>query len=144
MPSVQGCFRKSKKRLENMSRSELLKGVQIMNEMTYRQAGDYQIPNLQLENEGEKPLGKYGRMRRAFLEQNNPMLLNDMILTESLFPHLWEIEETAKARVEFLMEQYLKDSPAPDKETQQMAWVQHMNSLKAQAEEVVMTELINS
>ena len=115
-----------------------------MSEMTYRQAGDYQIPNLQLENEGEKPLDKYGRMRRAFLEQNNPMLLNDMILTESLFPHLWEIEETAKARVEFLMEQYLKDSPAPDKETQQMAWVQHMNSLKAQAEEVVMTELINS
>ena len=115
-----------------------------MSEMTYRQAGDYQIPNLQLENEGEKPLGTYGRMRRAFLEQNNPMLLNDMILTESLFPHLWEIEETAKARVEFLMEQYLKDSPAPDKETQQMAWVQHMNSLKAQAEEVVMTELINS
>ena len=46
--------------------------------------------------------------------------------------------------LEFLMEQYLKDSPAPDKETQQMAWVQHMNSLKAQAEEVVMTELINS
>ena len=115
-----------------------------MSEMTYRQVGDYQIPNLQLENEGEKPLGKYGRMRQAFLEQNNPMLLNDMILTESLFPHLWEIEETAKARVEFLMEQYLKDSPAPDKETQQMAWVQHMNSLKAQAEEVVMTELINS
>ena len=115
-----------------------------MSEMTYRQAGDYQIPNLQLENEGEKSLGKYGRMRRVFLEQNNPMLLNDMILTESLFPHLWEIEETAKARVEFLMEQYLKDSPAPDKETQQMAWVQHMNSLKAQAEEVVMTELINS
>ena len=74
-----------------------------MSEMTYRQAGDYQIPNLQLENEGEKPLGKYGRMRRAFLEQNNPMLLNDMIQTESLFPHLWEIEETAKARVEFLM-----------------------------------------
>lgn len=49
-----------------MSRLKLPKGVQIMSEMTYRQAGDYQIPNLQLENEGEKPLGKYGRMRRAF------------------------------------------------------------------------------
>ena len=116
----------------------------MMNEMNYRQVGDYQIPNMVLENQRDRVLGKYGRMRRAFLEQNNPMLLNDMILTESLFPHLWEIEETAKARVEFLMEQYLKDSPAPDKETQQMAWVQHMNSLKAQAEEVVMTELINS
>ena len=116
----------------------------MMNEMNYRQVGDYQIPNMVLENQSDRVLGKYGRMRRAYLEQNNPMLLNDMILTESLFPHLWEIEETAKARVEFLMEQYLKDSPAPDKETQQMAWVQHMNSLKAQAEEVVMMELINS
>ena len=112
--------------------------------LTYTQCGDYYIPDIKLVNVETQILGKYGRMRRAFLEQNRPMLFNDMILTESLFPHLWEIEETAKARVEFLMEQYLKDSPVPDKETQQMAWVQHMNSLKAQAEEVVMTELINS
>ena len=115
-----------------------------MSEMTYRQAGDYRIPNIRLENKETRPLGKYGRMRRAFLEQNNPMLLNDMILTESLFPHLWEIEDTAKSRVEQLMAQYLEKNPAPDKATNQMAWVQHMNSLKAQAEEVVMTELINS
>ena len=117
-----------------------------MSEMTYRQTGDYQIPNMQLQTEtGEvKPLGKYGRMRRSFLEQNNPMLLNDMILTETLFPHLWKIEETAKARIELLMKQYLEKNPAPDKATNQMGWVQHMNSLKAQAEEVVMTELINS
>ena len=116
----------------------------MMNEMTFRQTGDYLIPNMELENQSDRVLGKYGRMRRAFLEQNNPMLLNDMILTESLFPHLWEIEDTAKARVEQLMAQYLEQNPAPDKETNQMAWVQHMNSLKVQAEEVVMTELINS
>ena len=115
-----------------------------MNEMTYRQVGDYLIPNIQLENSEAKPLGKYGRMRRAFLEQNNPMLLDDLILTEQLFPHLWEIDETAHRRVEQLMSQYLEQNPAPDKATQQMAWVQHMNNLKAQAEEVVMTELINS
>ena len=116
----------------------------MMNEMTFRQTGDYLIPNMELENQSDRVLGKYGRMRRAFLEQNNPMLLNDMILTESLFPHLWEIEDTANARVEQLMAQYLEKNPAPDKATNQMAWVQHMNSLKAQAEEVVMTELINS
>ena len=39
---------------------------------------------------------------------------------------------------------FLKQNPAPDKEQNQMAWVQHMNSLKAQAEELVMTELIYS
>ena len=116
----------------------------MMNEMNYRQVGDYQIPNMVLENQSDRVLGKYGRMRRAFLEQNNPMLLNDMILTESLFPHLWEIEDTANTRMDQLMKQYLEQNPAPDKETNQMAWVQHMNSLTAQAQELVMTELINS
>ena len=116
----------------------------MMSEMTYRQVGDYRIPDMELENQSDRTLGKYGRMRRAFLEQNNPMLLNDLILTEKLFPHLWEIEDAANARMELLMKQYLEQNPAPEKETDQMGWVRHMNSLRAQAEEVVMTELINS
>ena len=116
----------------------------MMNEMTFRQTGDYLIPNMELENQSDRVLGKYGRMRRAFLEQNNPMLLNDMVLTERLFPHLWEIEDAANARVELLMKQYLEQNPAPNKETDQLGWARHMSSLKAQAEEVVMTELINS
>ena len=116
----------------------------MMIEMMYRQVGDYRIPDMELENQSDRSLGKYGRMRRAFLEQNNPMLLNDLILTEKLFPHLWEIEDAANARMELLMKQYLEQNPAPDKETDQMGWVRHMNSLRAQAEEVVMTELINS
>ena len=115
-----------------------------MSEMTYRQAGDYQIPDIELKNSEEKPLGKYGRMRRAYLEENNPMLLNDLILSEELFPHLQEIDETAHRRVEQLMNELLEKNPAPDKATQQMAWGQHMNSLKAQAEEIVTAELINS
>ena len=116
----------------------------MMSEMTYRQVGDYRIPDMELKNQSDRTLGKYGRMRRAFLKQNNPMLLNDLILTEKLFPHLWEIEDAANARMELLMKQYLKQNPAPDKETDQMGWVRHMNSLRAQAEEVVMKELINS
>ena len=115
-----------------------------MNEMTYTQVGDYQIPDIELKNTETKPLGKYGRMRRAFLQENNPMLLNDLILSEQLFPHLQEIDETAHRRVEQLMTELLEKNPAPDKVTQQMAWVQHMNSLKAQAEEIVTAELINS
>ena len=115
-----------------------------MNEMTYTQVGDYRIPDIELKNTETKPLGKYGRMRRAFLQENNPMLLNDLILSEQLFPHLQEIDETAHRRVEQLMTELLEKNPAPDKATQQMAWVKHMNSLKAQAEEVILTELINS
>ena len=109
-----------------------------MNEMTYTQVGDYRIPDIELKNTETKPLGKYGRMRRAFLQENNP------ILSEQLFLHLQEIDETAHRRVEQLMTELLEKNPAPDKATQQMAWVQHMNSLKAQAEEIVTAKLINS
>ena len=81
-------------------------------------------------------------MRRAFLEQNKPMLFNDMILTESLFPHLREVQQTCEKRKELLMTDLLGKNPAPFKATQQLAWVAHMNSLKAQAEESVLRELV--
>lgn len=85
--------------------------------LTYTRCGDYLIPDIRLSHTRDKTLGKYGRMRRAFLAENNPILLDGMILTETLFPHL-------------------------QKETQQLAWVQHMNMLKTQAEEMVVAELI--
>ena len=114
------------------------------NNLTYTRNGDYLIPDIQLSVQEQKPLGKYGRMRRAFLQENNTLLYNHLILTEKLYPHLWEIQETATARMEQMMADLLKANPAPDKKLNQMAWVQHMNMLKAQAEEVILTELINS
>ena len=112
--------------------------------LTYTRCGDYLIPDIQLSNTSDKLLGKYGRMRRAFLAENNPILLDDMILTETLFPHLWEIDETAHRRVKQIMTELLERNPAQDKSIQQLAWVQHMNMLKAQAEEIIVAELIYS
>ena len=109
--------------------------------MTYSTVGDYQFPNLTL-NQPRKPLGKYGRLRRTYLMQNRPVLYNTMLLSGSLYPTLSELEQTAVAMKEQMMTELLAKNPAPDKEQNQMAWVQHMNSLKAQAEELVMTELI--
>ena len=71
-----------------------------------------------------------------------PMFFNDMILSETLFPHLWEVQQTCEKRMELLMEELLAKNPTPDKATQQLAWVSHMNSLKAQAEELVLRELV--
>ena len=71
------------------------------------------------------------------------MTNNDNIISPlQLFPHLWEIDETAHRRVEQIMTELLEKNPAPDKSTQQLAWVQHMSSLKTQAEEIVNAELI--
>ena len=116
----------------------------MMKELTYTKQGEYYLPNLTLEETGEQPLGKYGMMRRSFLQENKPILYNDLILKGKLFDHLREIEETAKLRREQMMKELLEKNPAPDKKTHQMEWVQHMNALKAQAEEVILNELINS
>ena len=111
--------------------------------VTYSTIGDYQLPNLTLPQQ-EKALGKYGRLRRTYLMKHRPVLYNTMLLNGSLYPHLMEVEQTAESRMRQSMEQLLKQNPAPDKAQNQLMWVQHMNSLKAQAEELVMTELIYS
>lgn len=109
--------------------------------LTYSKCGDYYVPDIKLEHTETQILGKYGRMRRAFLEQNNPMLFNDMILTETLFTHLCEIQQACEKRMDFLMAELLAKNPAPDKATQQLAWVSHMNMLKAVVEERCRQEL---
>lgn len=112
------------------------------NNLTYTHCGDYYIPNLILSETKNKPLGKYDRMRKKYLQEHRPVLWNSIILSEKLYPHLREIDETANRRLEQLMSALFTSAPAPDRESQQMAWVQHMNALKAQAEEIIFAELI--
>ena len=116
----------------------------MKNTLTYTRSGDYLIPNLKLDEQPQKALGKYGRMRRAYLKENRPLIYNHLLLNGMLYRHLLEIEETAAQRMELLMRQLLEKDPAPDKRQDALAWVQHMNALRAQAEEVILTELINS
>ena len=105
--------------------------------------GSYFLPNLTL-NQPRKQLNRYGRMRRNYLMEQRPVVYSTMLLNGTLYPHLWEVEQTAENRMQQLMKELLERNLAPDKEKNQMAWVQHMNSLKAQAEEMILTELIYS
>ena len=105
--------------------------------------GSYFLPNLTL-NQPRKQLNRYGRMRRNYLMEQRPVVYSTMLLNGTLYPHLWEVEQTAENRMQQLMKELLERNPAPDKEKKQMAWVQHVNSLKAQAEEMILTELIYS
>ena len=116
------------------------------NTLTYIQNGDYLIPNLQLTEQPETPLGKYGRMRKAYLKDHRPLIYNQLLLTEKLYPHLIEIDETAQSRLEQMMPQLAKDAGATEqlKASDPMRWVGLMNTCKAQAEEILMAELIHS
>ena len=114
------------------------------NNLTYTRSGDYWIPDLELSQQENKPLGKYGRMRKQYLQEHRPVLWNSLILSEQLYPHLKEIEETANRRLEQMMPQLAKAAGVTEelKASDPMKWVGLMNSLKAQAEEVILTELI--
>ena len=116
------------------------------NNLTYTMNGDYQIPDLKLTEQPEKPLGKYGRMRKAYLKEHRPLIYNQLLLPEKLYPHLIEIDETAQSRLEQMMPQLAKDAGATEelKARDPMRWVGLMNTCKAQAEEILMAELINS
>ena len=67
------------------------------NNLTYTRNGDYLIPDLKLSEQPEKPLGKYGRMRKAYLKEHRPILYNQLLMSEKLYPHLREIDETANS-----------------------------------------------
>ena len=115
-------------------------------EMTYTRNGDYLVPDLSLTETEQKPLGKYGRLRKDYLKEHRPILWNRMILNETLYPHLREIDETANRRLEQMMPELMKSAGVTEslKASDPMKWVQTMNSLKAQAEEVILSELIYS
>ena len=115
--------------------------MNMSSNLSYTQTGDYLLPNLTL-HQPKTPLGKYGRMRLSFLRQQRPVLYNTMLLNGSLYPTLTELEQTAAAMKKQLMADLLAKNPAPGKEKNQMAWVQHMNSLQEQVEEVIRTELM--
>mgnify|MGYP003448689139 CR=1 FL=1 len=112
------------------------------NKLGYLKVGDYFVPEIKLQPVEEKTLNKYGRMRRAFLQEQKPIMFDDLVLTEQLFPHLYEVQEIAEKRVAAIMVELLEKNPASYKKTNAVAWTRHMNLLKAMAEEVVVREVI--
>ena len=115
-----------------------------MNELTYTRSGDYWIPDLSLSQQETQPLGKYGRMRKKYLQEHRPVLWNSLILSEKLYPHLREIVETADSRREQVLLGLMELAGVSEalKASNLLQWVGLMNSLKDQAEEVILTELI--
>ena len=59
---------------------------------TYRQEGDYLIPNLALPDEPEYQIGKYGRMRRSYLKEHRHVLYANLPTNGTLHRHLAEID----------------------------------------------------
>ena len=111
---------------------------------TYRQVGDYFIPNLVLPDGGDYQIGKYGRMRRSYLKEHRKILYTNYVVEGTLFKHLAEIDQTCYERMEIIVSAMSEQEGVTEalKTADQMEWARHINSIRNRAEEIILTELV--
>ena len=111
---------------------------------TYRQVGDYLIPNLSLPEKSDYQIGKYGRLRRNYLKEYHPVLYANFLTSGTLHRHLAEIDQACNERMEIIISDMAKQDGVTEtlKVADQMEWVRRMNSIRSRAEEIVLTELV--
>ncbi|MCB7321200.1 TnpV protein [Lacrimispora sp. 210928-DFI.3.58] len=111
---------------------------------TYRQVGNYFIPNLVSQDDSNYQIGKYGRMRRSYLKEYRKILYNNYVLEGTLFKHLAEIDQACNERIENIVSAMAKQEGVTEalKAADQIEWVRRMNSIRNRAEEIVLHELV--
>lgn len=89
-------------------------------------------------------LGKYGRMRKQYLKEHRPIVWTRMVMEGTLFPHLYAVDRAAHERLDHMIPVLAEKAGATEalKAADPMKWVGLMNTCKAQAEEVILEELI--
>ena len=110
----------------------------------YVRQGDYYIPNLVLPKQKKIHLNKYGRMRLNYLKEHKKAEYTIMFMESTLINHLEEIQETATKRVDEIINKLKAQSNLTEdmKNTDMLYWVGTMNTIKQQAEEIILNELI--
>ena len=134
-------FKRRKKAMNNeLSKTKIDEKTGI----EYHLEGDYYMPNLAMPKQEKIILNKYGRMRLKYLKEHKKTEYTIMLMDGTLNTHLKEIQETADNRVgQIISELKAKSDLTEDmKNTDVLYWIGTMNSIKAQAEEIVFSELI--
>lgn len=72
------------------------------------------------------------------------MIYSDLILTDELHVHLQDVQDKTTTKLEVVVKELLHRNQEPDKQQDSLTWVQDMNLLKAQAEEIVLNEIVYS
>ena len=116
-----------------------------MTNITYRQVGDYMIPNLRLPSEESAiRLGKWGMLYKDYLQKHNPILFATLLTQGKLYQHCAQIDTQAQQMFNTLVAQMTKSENITEerKEKNQLEWVQRMNNIEAQAREIVCHDII--
>ena len=116
-----------------------------MANITYRQVGDYQIPNLTLPSEESAiHLGKWGMMYKDYLQKHNPVLFATLLTQGTLYQHCAQIDNQAQQMFNTLVEQMIESENITEelKSHNQLEWVRRMKNIESQAGEIVCHDII--
>ena len=113
-------------------------------ELTYTEQNGLLIPDLVLDEQPSGSIGKYGRMRKRYLEQKHDGTFSALVLSGTLTRHLQDIDQTAREQMASLTRQLAAAEGVTEslKARNQMEWLRCMNSIRNRAEEMVITDLI--
>ena len=112
-----------------------------MKEIEYIQVGDYQLPNLKVE---EMHLNRFGRAKLDYLKKHDYLLYFKLLSKNELNDYLLKVQKEADDLYDRLVEEYKTKWNVSEKlkQNDQMKWVQMMNNIKKSIEEIVFRELI--
>ena len=111
---------------------------------TYRQVGDYLLPNITLPEEETVHIGIWGQRHKRYLKQNHRVLYMNLLTSGKLNSYLADIDKQAEDMLFRLVKQMAKREGVTEalKVENQMEWVGRMNNICNQATEFVNAELI--
>ena len=109
----------------------------------YQVKGDYYLPVLELPEES-RPIGRWGRLHKAYLKNQRPILYQSLLLSGKLYTVLADLNEQAAERCSLIIRQMAEAEGITEelKANDPMRWVQAMNSIRSRAEEIIQAEMI--
>lgn len=114
-------------------------------ELKYTRIGDYELPNLTLNDNKKGTINKYGMLRLDYLKQHKKALYTTLLMKDELTNHLVSVSKNVENLLNNLMESYKKSDEKlseKSKETNQIEWAKIMNNYKITAEKIILNELI--
>ena len=112
--------------------------------LTYTEQNGLLIPDLVLDDQPPGSFGKYGRMRKRYLEQKHDGTFSALVLSGTLTRHLLDIDQAARDQMAALTRQLAVAEGVTEapKSRDQTEWVRRMNSIRNRAEEMVLHEVV--
>ncbi len=111
---------------------------------TYRQVGDYFLPNITLPEEKTQPIGVWGQRHLRYLKQHRKVLYTNLLTSGKLNSHLAEIDKQAEDMFFRVVKQLAEKEGVTEKlkDENQVEWVGRMNNIRTRATEIVNADLI--